>query len=111
MNSAKIFLFALRKVPVLIEEVLKKNNIKFEEIDFFILHQANGKMLEFICKRMKIPTEKFIININEIGNTVSASIPIATHCTFKENKIKQGNKVLVAGFGIGLSWGATIITF
>lgn len=111
MNSPQIFLFALRKVPVLIDGVLKKENLSREDIDFFILHQANGKMLDFIRKRMKIPQEKFIINIDEIGNTVSASIPIAVYDTIKENKIKKGSKVLVAGFGIGLSWGATILDF
>lgn len=111
MNSPKIFLFALRKVPALIDAVLKKENLSRDDIDFFILHQANGKMLDFIRKRMKIPQEKFIINIDEIGNTVSASIPIAVYDTVKENRIKKGNKVLVAGFGIGFSWGATVVTF
>ncbi len=111
MNSPKVFLFALRKVPVLIDAILKKENLTRDDIDLFILHQANGKMLDFIRKRMKIPQEKFIINIDEIGNTVSASIPLAVYSTLKDSKIKKGSKVLVAGFGIGLSWGATVITF
>ncbi len=111
MNSPKIFLFALRKVPFLVDEILKKENLTRDDIDFYILHQANAQMLNFIRKRMRLPEEKFIIHMEEIGNTVSASIPIATYETFKKNKIKKGNKVLVAGFGIGLSWGATVVRF
>jgi 3-oxoacyl-[acyl-carrier-protein] synthase-3 len=111
MNSSKIFLFALRKVPILVNEILEKHKLQQEEIDFFILHQANGKMLDFIRKRMKIPKEKFIINIEKIGNTVSASIPIAINETYRDGRIKKGDKVLVAGFGIGLSWGGSVITF
>ena len=111
MNSPQIFLFALRKVPVLIEQVLTKNNVKFEEIDYFVLHQANGQMLEFIRKKLKIPQEKFIINIENIGNTVSASIPIALKEMIDDKKkFKKGNKILIGGFGIGYSWGATILT-
>lgn len=111
MNSPQIFLFALRKVPILIEQVLQKNKVKFEEIDYFVLHQANGQMLEFIRKRLKIPEEKFIINIENIGNTVSATIPIALkEMVDKGVELKKGNKILLGGFGIGYSWGATIIT-
>lgn len=111
MNSSKVFLFALRKVPVLVNELLKVNKLKKEEIDFFILHQANGQMLDFLRKKMKIPSEKFVVNIESIGNTVSASIPIAIYDTFEAKKIKKGHQVLVAGFGIGLSWGGSILQF
>ncbi len=111
MNSPQIFLFALRKVPQLIDQVLNKNNVKFEKIDYFVLHQANGKMLDFIRKRLKISEEKFIINIENIGNTVSATIPIALKEMADEKSVlREKNKVLLGGFGIGYSWGGTIIT-
>lgn len=110
MNSPQIFLFALRKVPSLINQVLEKNKQDFEKIDYFVLHQANGQMLEFIRKRLKIPEEKFIINIAEIGNTVSATIPIALKQMVEENKPSKNNKLFLGGFGIGYSWGGTIIT-
>ena len=110
MNSPQIFLFALRKVPILINQVLEKNKHDFEKIDYFVLHQANGQMLEFIRKRLKIPEEKFIINIAEIGNTVSATIPIALKQMVEENKPSKNNKLFLGGFGIGYSWGGTIIT-
>ena len=67
-------------------------------------------MLEFLRKRLKIPKEKFIISLENIGNTVSSTIPIAMKELLDNNRIKPGNKIMVAGFGIGFSWGATIIT-
>lgn len=109
MNSPQIFMFALRKVPILIEQVLTKNNVKFEEIDSFVLHQANGQMLEFIRKRLKIPKEKFFMNIENIGNTVSATIPIALKDMIDEKLINNGDQLFLGGFGIGYSWGGTII--
>lgn len=109
MNSPQIFLFALRKVPVLIKQVLEKNNIDFENIDYFVLHQANGQMLEFIRKKIKIPEEKFIVNIENIGNTVSATIPIALKEMIDNKKNKPNQKLFLGGFGIGYSWGGTII--
>lgn len=110
MNSDKIFLFALRIVPMLTKNILKKHDLSIDEIDYFVYHQANGTMLEFLRRRMKIPKEKFIINIAEIGNTVSSSIPIAMSQLMNEKEIPSGAKILVAGFGIGFSWGGTILT-
>lgn len=109
MNSPQIFLFALRKVPILINQVLEKNNYDSNNIDYYVLHQANGQMLEFIRKRLKIPQEKFFMNIENIGNTVSATIPIALKDMMDENLIKKGNHLFLGGFGIGYSWGGTII--
>lgn len=110
MNSPQIFLFALRKVPGLITQILEKNKTVFEKIDYFVLHQANAQMLEFIRKRIKIPEQKFINNISNIGNTVSASIPIALKQMLETNKITPQSKLLLCGFGIGYSWGGVIIT-
>lgn len=109
MNSPKIFMFALRKVPKLINTILKKHQLGKEDIDFFILHQANGTMLDFLRRRMKIPVEKFIISIENTGNTVSSSIPIATKKLNEKKTFTRGNTILVAGFGIGYSWGGTIL--
>jgi 3-oxoacyl-[acyl-carrier-protein] synthase-3 len=110
MNSAKIFLFAFRIVPKLIRDILEKHEKNIEDIDYFVLHQANGVMLEFLRHKMKIPKEKFIINIKEIGNTVSASIPIALEELILKHEIKKDSTILVAGFGIGYSWGGTLLT-
>lgn len=109
MSSPKIFMFAFRKVPKLIEELLQKHKLNKDAIDFFVLHQANGTMLDFLRKRMKIPKEKFIISIENTGNTVSASIPIAMKQQMDKKQFEKGNTILVAGFGIGYSWGGTIL--
>jgi 3-oxoacyl-[acyl-carrier-protein] synthase-3 len=110
MSSPKIFMFALRKVPELIIKTLEKHQLEKKDIDYYILHQANGTMLDFLRKRLKLPKEKFIISIENTGNTVSASIPLATKELIDKNVFKKGNTILVAGFGIGYSWGATILT-
>lgn len=110
MDSPKIFLFAVRRVPQLIKAILQKHQMEIDQIDLFIFHQANGTMLEFLRKRMKIPKEKFVISLEHIGNTVSATIPIALREELDKREIGKGQKILVAGFGIGYSWGATILT-
>lgn len=111
MKSSAIFLFALRTVPKLVKQILQKEGWNKEDIDFYVFHQANGQMLDFIGKRMKLPKEKVIINIENIGNTVSASIPIALYQEYKKNTFSAQQKALLAGFGIGLSWGATTLKF
>lgn len=110
MNGPDIFNFTIEKIPVLIEATLKKNNLTTEDIDYYIFHQANAFMLNFLRKKMKIPTEKFYINLENMGNTVSATIPIAIKDALSQNLIKPNDRILLAGFGVGLSWGATIIT-
>lgn len=111
MESSKIFMFIFRKVPSLIQDILDKNNLTSDDINFYILHQANGTILEFVRKRMNIPPEKFINSIELIGNTVSSSIPIAIDGELKKDIFKPGTKVLIAGFGIGYSWGGTVLSF
>lgn len=109
MNGTEIFNFTLEKVPPLIEQTLLKNKIERNKIEYFIFHQANKYMLEFIRKKLKIDPEKFIYFMESVGNTVSSTIPIALCETIKVNNIK--GYVLLAGFGVGYSWGATIIKF
>lgn len=109
MSSPKIFMFAFRKVPKLIDSILEKHQLTKEDIDYFVLHQANGTMLNFLRKRMKIAEEKFIINLEQTGNTVSASIPLAMKLQMNQKAFKKGSTLLVAGFGIGYSWGGTIL--
>lgn len=109
MNSSKIFLFAVRVVPALIKEILEKENLSLDEIDFFVFHQANAQLLEVIRKKMKIPSAKFIMDMENCGNTVSATIPIALRNAMDKGIISHGHKVMCCGFGIGLSWAGTVI--
>jgi len=104
MNGGEIFSFTLSSVPVLVNNTLEKNNINKSEIDLFIFHQANRYMLDFLRKKIKIDEEKFYIYLSEVGNTVSSTIPIAIFDALKKGVYKPGMKVLIAGFGVGLSW-------
>lgn len=103
MNGAKIFTFTQKNVPVVVKQTLEKNHLTMEDINLFIFHQANSYMLEFLRNKIKIPKEKFFINMSEIGNTVSNSIPIALKDA-RDMGILGGN-VLLCGFGVGYSWG------
>ncbi|PIB28695.1 3-oxoacyl-ACP synthase [Maribacter sp. 4U21] len=109
MNGPEIFNFTINNIPKLISDTLMKNRLKKEDVDYFIFHQANKFMLEYLRKKVGIPSEKFHLNLETTGNTVSSAIPIALEQALKDGKIRKGNKVLLAGFGVGLSWGATII--
>ena len=107
MDGGEIFNFTADAVPVLVEETLKKNNLKQENIDLFVFHQANKYMMNYLRKLIDIEKDKFYIYLENVGNTVSSTIPIALYEAQKENMLK-GN-VLLAGFGVGYSWGATIL--
>lgn len=110
MNSLEIFTFTLREVPPLIEQILDKNNLHIEDINLFIFHQANAFLLNTLRRKLKIPEDKFFIYLEHVGNTVSASIPIALKEAIKQGKAKKGDKILLAAFGIGYSWCGTVIT-
>lgn len=109
MDGQAVFIFAVKKVPEAILEVLDKNNIKKEDIDCYLLHQANRRIVEAVAKRMGEPIEKFPMNLQEYGNTSSASIPILLDELNREGKLKSGKHIVLAGFGAGLTWGASII--
>jgi 3-oxoacyl-[acyl-carrier-protein] synthase-3 len=111
MDGTAIFLMSIKRVPNLIYETLEKNNLRIEDIDYFIFHQANSFMLEVLRKKLKIPEDKFFNDIRYTGNTVSSSIPIALQQLIKENKLQRGMKLLLAGFGLGYTLGATVIEF
>ena len=109
MDGEEIFRFSLREVPQLIEQVLEKNGCVMEDIDLFIFHQASSIILKSLKRKLKIPDERFFSNLAEVGNTVSASIPVAYAEALKQGKIRKGMKILLAGFGVGYSWSGTVI--
>jgi 3-oxoacyl-[acyl-carrier-protein] synthase-3 len=109
MNGSEIFNFTLEAIPPLVKTALRKNNISEEHVDMYILHQANKYMLNHLRKKMGIPEEKFYIYMENCGNTVSSTIPIALYESVKSNQIKPKQNILLAGFGVGYSWGACII--
>lgn len=104
MNGAEIFNFTLRVVPKMIRQTLEKNDLSNEDINLYVFHQANSFMLSHLRKKLKISEDKFFINMAEIGNTVSSTIPIALKDA-QDSELLKGS-ILIAGFGVGLSWGA-----
>ena len=111
MNGTGIFLFGLKTVPTLVEQILSENKINKDEVDYFVFHQANAFLLKTLQKKLNIPDEKFIIFMENTGNTVAASIPLALQHLFYQKKIQKGSKILIAAFGTGLTWGGTIISY
>lgn len=109
MDGQAVFKFAVRRVPEVIREVLVKNRIYQEEVDWFILHQANRRIVEAVARHLREPLDKFPINLQEYGNTSSASIPILMDEMKKKGELRPGQKIILAGFGAGLSWCATLM--
>ena len=107
MNGGAIFNFTADIVPTMIEELLSRSNLHQEDIDLFVFHQANKYMINYLRKLLDIDKDKFYIYMDKVGNTVSSTIPIALCEAKKENRLK--GKILLAGFGVGLSWGATVL--
>ena len=107
MNGGEIFNFTSEAVPVLVEQVLTKNGLAKEDINLFVFHQANKYMMNYLRKLIEIEPDKFYFCLEKVGNTVSSTIPIALYEAQKEGKL-VGN-VLLAGFGVGYSWGATVL--
>ena len=109
MNGQNIFTFTVEKIPILVKEILEKNNLTKNDVDYYIFHQANAHILRRQREILDIPEEKFYINLEKYGNTVSSTIPIALKDALEIGKIKRGQKIMLIGFGVGLSWGATIV--
>lgn len=110
MDGPEIFNFTLDAVPKTMDDVLARNNLTREDIDLYVFHQANKFMLDTIRKVNGLPRDKFYVNLENTGNTVSSTIPIALKQLDEDGRLKAGMKVMLMGFGVGLSWGATIIT-
>lgn len=109
MNGPEIFNFTIKAVPVVVNQCLEKNKTNLDEINYVIFHQANLFMIEYLRKKIKIPKEKFYIDMLYTGNTVSATIPIALKNCIDSGVVKKGDKILLVGYGVGYSWGATIV--
>lgn len=111
MNGGAIFNFTLDAVPAMMKDILQKNGIEQDQIDYYVFHQANKFMLNTIRKVCGLPKDKFHVNLSETGNTVSSTVLIGLKDCLGTQAIKAGDKVLVTGFGVGLSWGGTVLNF
>lgn len=109
MNGQAVFRFAVTTVPRYIKQILKKTGLEADDIKFYILHQANRRILELIAKRLKVDMDKIPMNLDHYGNTSSASIPILLDEINRNHLLEEGDKIVLSGFGGGLTWGATLI--
>ena len=110
MDGPEIFNFTLDIVPKTMDDVLAKNKLTHDDIDLYVFHQANKFMLDTIRKVNGLPRDKFYVNLETTGNTVSSTIPIALKQLQDAGKLHDGMKIMLMGFGVGLSWGATVLT-
>ncbi len=111
MDGQEVFRFAVKTVPECIQELLKKAGIGVEDVDHFILHQANERIIRSVAKRLKTPLERFPMNLHNYGNTSAASIPILLDECNRNGLFHPGDKIVLSGFGAGLTWGATLLTW
>ncbi len=110
INGAEVFNFTIKRIPPLVETLMASAGKTREQYDHFVFHQANAFMLQHLAKRLKIPTEKFVLAMETVGNTSSASIPLAITMALRESLAEQPREMLLAGFGVGLSWAAASLT-
>ena len=109
MNGPEIFNFTLRTIPALVKQMLAKAGLEQAQVDMWVFHQANQFMLEHLRKKLAIPAERFAIAFSECGNTVSSTIPIALHGLNAQGRLQPGQVIALVGFGVGYSWGATLL--
>ena len=110
MDGRAVFQFAITKVPALLKEVMEKNQMTAEDIDCYVLHQANSRIIESIAKKLKQPIEKFYMNMDRFGNTSAATIPIALDELAQKGELAN-KTIAISGFGAGLTYGVGIIRF
>ena len=108
MNGQEVFKFAVKTVPEAIRQVTEKAGVALDEIDCFLLHQANVRIIASVAKRLGIPEDKVPVNLNHYGNTSAASIAILLDEVRRERRFSPGSRLVLAGFGGGLTWGASI---
>jgi 3-oxoacyl-[acyl-carrier-protein] synthase-3 len=109
MNGAEVFNFTLATIPPLVSNLIAGGRLERSDIDYFIFHQANRFMLEHLRQKLQIPTERFCINMDDYGNTVSSTIPMALELAMKRGDVLPGKRVMLVGFGVGYSWAGALI--
>ncbi|MCM8804250.1 MAG: 3-oxoacyl-ACP synthase, partial [Candidatus Omnitrophica bacterium] len=109
MEGSTLFKIAILSMSEAVEKILKKSNVKKEDISIIIPHQANLRIIAGVAKNLNIPIEKFFINIEKYGNMSAACVPIALDEAVKEGKIKKGDLIILVAFGAGLTWAANLI--
>ena len=111
MEGTKVFKFAVQAVPYCMDRVLERSGKQIEDVDFFVFHQANARIIDLVVRKYHIPEEKYFKNIDEFANTSAASIPLVLGQLEEQGRVKSGSRVLIVGFGGGLTWGGALVEF
>ncbi len=109
MDGRAIFNFATRVVPQSVNDILEKTGLTLEDIKYIVPHQANSRIIDIVARRLKTDIDKFYINVEEYGNTSAASIPIALSEMSAKGLLEKGDRIIITGFGAGLTWGSMLI--
>ena len=109
MNGREVYKFAVRCIPRAIEEAVKRAGIDIEDVDLFIPHQANIRIIDAAAERLRQPKEKFFVNVERYGNTSAASVPVALYEAVRSGQVKEGDVVVMVAFGGGLTWASSAI--
>lgn len=109
MNGRSVFVQAVRRFKEVMQEALRANDLTPDDVDLYLFHQANMRIIDAIAEHAKIPEHKMFNNVHKYGNTSAASVPICIHEAFTEGRVKEGDLVLTAAFGTGFAWGATLL--
>lgn len=109
MDGQAVFKFAVKTVPVCVEDALQKAGVSKEQVKYYLLHQANSRIIKSVAKRLGEPEEKFPMNLDQCGNTSAASLPILLAQLDEQGKLQRGDKLALSGFGAGLTWGACLL--
>lgn len=111
MDGEKIYRYAAKNLPIFLEKLLSRNHLTLKDIDMIIPHQASGLSLKLMQKKLNIPDSKWYVNIQTLGNTVSASIPLALKDAVDTGRVKRGDKIMLAGTSAGLTLGAMLLEY
>ena len=111
MDGQAVYKFAVKTVPAAITEALDKAGISAEQVKYFLLHQANVRIIEAVAKKMNQPIEKFPTNLQQCGNISAGSVPVLLDFVNQKGQLVKGDKIVLAGFGAGLTWGASVLTW
>ncbi|MDI6799186.1 MAG: beta-ketoacyl-ACP synthase III [Actinomycetota bacterium] len=109
MNGSEVFKFATRALPRAVKDVTRRANVDLSGIDYIIPHQANYRIIETAARKLNVDSDRIINNIERLGNTSTASIPIALDELYRSGRLKRGDLMILVGFGAGLTWGANLI--
>tara|TARA_Y100001968_G_scaffold175623_1_gene160922 strand:- start:4367 stop:5386 length:1020 start_codon:yes stop_codon:yes gene_type:complete len=108
MNGQEVYKFAVREVPIILEELLNKNQIRADQLDWLLLHQANQRILDSVAERFSVSADKVLSNLASYGNTSAATIPLMLDEAVNDGRVQPGHLIASSGFGAGLSWGAAL---